>query len=1274
MDKNNNRKPEPLKPPRSSVRSGAETKQVRRVQTRKIPYRVGYNWNKGGRLKELRIRHLARKFLKIWMQKTFGRIHPHKARCHHRTVTLLRAFKGWTDEWWTSRREWSLTMRAECHYKYYLYNWTFHSWLKFMSVQREKKKKVQNAQSFADRQGMRQVWDRWEIFIEMRRMKGRMLESALQQKRMVTLRSAWILWQTKLQQHRDFLALEDKALKHQEQTLQRRVWLQWKESHRAACSQKEKESKASFHFILGLKRKTFHQWISYVSCHQAKKKPQALAVRACHLSLLRTCWSKWCSALYHKRTEEDRLEAAGHLATQSTQRRALQQWKAYVKLCREKAKRNQMATQHHHQYLLHVGLQGLSLNVSWNKAHQLNKNVAAQHHHQTMTSKYWKLWQERVEEAEDKNFQPQLEMALRTNRTTMVSSCFHHWREKLAEKRHMQELEHRADIWFAECKLPWCFNSWIEFTLQRRLHKQRTEKAKVYNQQRQYSWVFYTWWGELEKHKEQMLSERMAVLHEERCHLQRAWDHWRQRTQQQINEVEKQRASDRLYLHTLLHNTIKQWKDNSAEIRDRRNREEQANHQGDLCCMRWTLDKWKKFVQSQRVKKNKLEQMQHYHEVQLLKRVFGTWKKHHLQMCQVYGHAEQLYRRQTRCFLRSVLTAWRENTVLLAEFRIMEQKAENHSQLVLQLKVFLAWRGATAHAVSKRHQQGEALMRAQSCINQVRLQASFRRWRKQTRMAQRERMGTEKARQHHDSKVLSQALKAWNKHHYQCQKNKIMKRQGNMLLRLKMYQTYFERWKMKVQHRRKETRQTERALWHWSLSLQAKVLYGWRLWVTEQRAQREHIARAAQLYRDQLLREGVTCILTYAAHMNSLTSSLQQPSREQRSHHLQRVVRRCAMRWKQQALGKLDRVQEVRGLLPKKSVTFSLPASSNSVLHRVSQSDSVEQRAEDGALSELFLKRKGRPQPRRCEELLASPIKELRKNSTQRQSSVTSTETKSHVTAQQQSHLHTDPHPLELRSVPHKGQAAASSCLQPVTGSFISVPQSFLVSATGHSDPHISAMDSPCGSQETHLLLPPSAFMATSTTYMLGKTSNSNLLLPLHQFVPPPIKQQSSSCSGTIATPWYPEVHMRAFSEEDVEADQASQLMRELLSIQLDMERFQQERKQLRAWQNLKEVLQTWLQTSGKDEEVEKNAVCQELKELEERIDRLSTELSRQKPTMLRHAERIQHLQTVLHTSGVTFLCRQTEEIERITRCLQQDRKTANKSPPSCFLDSSSSV
>ncbi|XP_033482337.2 protein SFI1 homolog [Epinephelus lanceolatus] len=1219
---NGARKPDPVRPRPSSVSSGADRRPVRQVHTRKVLYRVGYSWNKGGRLKELRIRHLARKFLKIWIHNTFGRILPYKARSHYNSVVLRQAFEGWRDEWWTSRREWSLTMRADCHYRYYLYNLAFHSWRRFMSLQREKKRKIQIAQSFADRQQMHLVLERWEVFIEMRRMKNRMLESAIEQNRLATLRSAWSLWQTRLQQHRDLQALEDQAVKQSALALRRRAWLQWREMHTAACCQKEKESRATLHFILRLKRKTLHHWKSYVAHLQTKKEFQAVAQRAHNLHLVARCWSKWIGALHRKRVEEDRLQTAEHLAIRSIQRRALERWRAYVTYCREEAEKYRIASQHHHHHLLRAGLQGLSLNVLRSKTHRLNNNMAVQHHHQTMTCRYWRLWQDCLEEAEDKSFQHLTEMALTNHRAVLLSSCFHHWREKLAEQRRMKESECRADIWFAERMLPRCFDSWVEFTLQRRLHKQMKHKAEVFNRQRQYTSVFYTWWRRSETHKEQMLSERMAILHEERCHLQRAWTCWRERTEQQMEEEEKQKASDRLYLHRLLHKTMTQWKDNSTEIRDRRDREQQACHQGDLRCMRWAVEKWKKFVHSQRVKKSRLKQMQRYHEVKLLRRTFLAWKERHLQMCQIHGDAEELYRQQKQNFLRSALCVWRENSVLLTEVKLKEQQAQNHFQHFLQLKVFLAWREATTCAVSKRHQQEEAVSKVQRSINQAQQLRSFRRWRERTREARRERICMEKARQHHDSNLLSKALCAWNKHHSQCQKNKVMKRQGILLLRLKMYQKYFEQWKIKLQHRRREAKQTEQALWHWSLTLQAKVLCEWRLWVTEQRRKQEQAARAAQVYRDQLLREGVTCILSYAAHMNDLTTSLTQYSQEQKSRHLQRVVKRCAMRWKHRALSKPQREPEVKRQPLKKSVTFCLTTPG---LKNVSPSDSVEQEAEDGLLSQLVFSRMPRRQPRRCVELFDSPPK----INTQKQTVITG--------------AGPAPYPLQLSRPSQEVHHTASSCLHPAKVPVASTCQSIITSNVSPSEPYTSTKDCPQETQNQDVLLPPSAFMTTGTEDMLGKTNSSGFggdvpLVPLHQFVPP-VKYSSA----------YSDVHPRASggeTAEDAATDSTLALTGELLSIQQDMTTYQQDRKQLRAWQKLKQVLQSWLQTSGKDEHMEKSAVCQELKELEDRIDRLSADLAKRKPTMLLHAERIQHLQTALQDAGVSFLRRKIEETE----------------------------
>ncbi|XP_074526467.1 protein SFI1 homolog isoform X2 [Halichoeres trimaculatus] len=1194
-------KQQPVKP-RPNAFGDGRSAQVCKSHTRKIPYRVGYSWNKGGRLKELRIRHLARKFLKIWIQRTFGRILPHKARSHYDRVVLRRAFAGWRDEWWTCRREWSLTMVAECHYRYFLCNLVLRHWQTFVLLRREKKQKLQNAQMFADRKRMCQVWGGWKVFTDLKYVKKRMLGSALELNRLTTLHSAWRLWQTRLHHCQHLYTYEDQTSRHRNQTIQHRAWLRWKEMHTAALCQKEKESKADHLFILNLKRKTLQRWKSHVSLAQTKKKSQEVAQNACRLRLLMMCWRKWKNALHLKWKEEDRLQAAECLAIQCVTRRALEHWKAYVMLCREDAEKDRIAAQHHHHHLLHAGFQGFSLNVIRKKTHRLENNMAVQQYHQTMKTKYLKLWQDRLEEAEDRSFQPQAEMALHNYRTSLLTCCFQYWRESLAEWRHMQELEHHADLWFAERAVPRCFNLWVEFTQQRKLSKQMRHKAAVFNQQRQYSWVFYTWWSRSEEHKEQMLSERMAILHEERCHLQRAWSHWRQRTEQQIMEKEKQEASELLYKHQLLHKTMTQWKDNSTEMRNRRNREQQACHQGNLRNMRWAVEKWKKFVHSQKVKKDKLQQLQHHHEFKLLRHTFVAWKIYTQQMSQIYGHAEQLYIQQKENFCRKVLHVWRGNTVLLTEVRLMEWRAQHHYNHVLQLKVFLGWKEATEHAVLKSLQQREAVSTVLRSKNEVLLLQSLRQWRNQARAARKERICMERARRHHESKLLSKAMKAWNKHHCQCRKNKVMKRQGLLLLRLKMYQTYFEQWRIKLQHRRREAQQTQRALWHWALSLQAKVLCGWRLWVMEQRRKQEQAARAAKVYRDQLLSEGVTCILAYADHMNDLTTSLTQQDREQRSQHLQKVLCSSA----QQTVCKPQTEQEVKGQLPKKSVTFSL-----SGLESVSPSVSAEQEVEDGDLRKLVLSRSHRQQPRRCEELFGSPLR---------------TNPQEHFGAKAALK------PSEL--CPEENNHTVSSCSYPAKDPVTYTTHIIHQPSVPTSEIHVSTED--CNQENQDVLLPPSAFM---TTGLQSKSGNTPSI--------PDFKQQSSA---------YPDVHLKVLSEgtlEEAATHSASSLTSELVRIQTDMQMYQQDRKQLRAWKKLRQVFQRWLQTSGKDEQMDKSTFLQELKELEERIAHLSSDLEDRKPMMLLHTERIQHLRTVLSSSGAPLLC----EMAGDDLSLQHDRK-----------------
>nr|XP_057930874.1 protein SFI1 homolog isoform X2 [Doryrhamphus excisus] len=1080
---NNSRKSAPLQRARSQrVKFGVDTK-VHSLQSRSIPYRVGYNWNKGGRLKELRIRHLARKFLKIWMQNTFGQILPHVAKCHYDSVLQRRTFGGWRDELWASRKEWSLSLRAECHHKYYLLQLTFQSWQTYLALQEEKKSKLHKAQWFDERRRKRRFLDRWENFIQMRRLKSGRNQLARKHHRRTNLYSVWRLWQIKLQQRQKICNMEDQALTHRTVKLQSKAFLQWKEKHAAVCSQRENESKAWLHYISSMKNKSLRDWKSFVRFRQHKRQSQAIATHVACLRLTRLSWTLWRSAWRHKQTEEERLQGAWQLTMRVSQRRALLHWRAYVTRRKEKALRGHMASRHHHKCLQRAVLRGLSLHVSQKRAQQLNKK---------MINKYWRLWKDRLEEAEDEPFQTLTDLALTNYRTNLLSRSYDNWRVKLAQQRHLQELEWRADVWFAEHLLPHYFYSWIEFTHQRRLKKDRTHRADVYNKQRLCTWVWYSWQERLGKRKEEMLSQRMAILHDEQRRLQRAWARWRRRTQQEKEKQGCRRIS------------VTQQKDATPELHGRRSSEEQACRQGNLCRMRRALDKWKKFVQGQKFQTNRLERMQRCHEDGVAKHSFVAWK----------GQYRLNVSEQT-------------------------ERALWHWALTLQAKVFLAWREETKCAV---------FIRADGALNQGN---------NYPRPAEPLKRQTEKSQEHHNTQVLLKALRAWNKHHHARLKYKVMKQQGMLVLRRKMYQNYFQLWRRKFQDTLQVAEQTEQALWHWALTLQAKVLDGWRLWVTEQRKKKIEAVEAAQVYGD---------------HMSDIKRSQRRHDEEARWLRIQSVVRYCFMRWKQRALCKPLAAQPLTT-----KVTFCVTD-----LKKDSPADCD---ADVLDLTSPIIRR----QPRRCTELFEPPLNVLQYEGT--------------LLASPRLSEHSCPSQKYLPAL------FSTSLRHP------SIP--FPAAHQMGDEWDVSLKKIPLSTEDaTHtprdLLLPPAAFMSTEKTdILLG--NGSIRLQDVHPIAP----------SG--------------------ETDEPSSLIIELRSIQQDMRSFQQDRKQLRLWQRTKDVLQCWLQTSGKDEDVDKNSVCQQMKEMEERIDRLSRELEKRRPAMRLHAERVRRLQTALDSSGFSSLYKQAQ-------------------------------
>ena len=75
---------------------------MNKPKRKKRRYDPNYTWNRGGRLKELRIRTLARKFAHKWKRETFGSamVTPSVARRHYDQVVVRSSFHHWRRIWW----------------------------------------------------------------------------------------------------------------------------------------------------------------------------------------------------------------------------------------------------------------------------------------------------------------------------------------------------------------------------------------------------------------------------------------------------------------------------------------------------------------------------------------------------------------------------------------------------------------------------------------------------------------------------------------------------------------------------------------------------------------------------------------------------------------------------------------------------------------------------------------------------------------------------------------------------------------------------------------------------------------------------------------------------------------------------------------------------------------------------------------------------------------------------------------------------------------------
>ncbi|XP_075391168.1 protein SFI1 homolog isoform X2 [Tenrec ecaudatus] len=1149
-----------------------------------------------GRLKDLRVRCMTRKFLFLWIRKTFGRISPTKARCYYEQRVQRKVFEEWKEEWWISHREWKLCVRADCHYRYYLYNLMFQTWQTYVRQQQETRRKYSRAEDHDAKQKIRQAWKSWVIYVVMRRTKLGMQMAASGLRQRSTLRVWWSKWRWRLGQVHMDRVLHTTAVKHRALSLQLQAWSRWHGQYLCAQRDRQKVVSAVKYHQHWQKRSCLRAWLVYVQLRRRKKQRNEMADRFYHITLLQTRFCDWQWAWQWKESLHAHQALVQVLARRMALRRAFVHWKHYKLLCAEAAAQHRMAEEHRRRHLLSVCFRALKDNVARAQLQQIRKNLAHQQRKATLLRGFWDCWQRGLELREEREQLSSMHAARDHYRSTLLLGCIKRWTQHVQRRRHKQLLQAGADGHFQQRALPAAFQTWRSLCRRHQQERARNARAARFHRETLGRQVFAVWQQKTLQHRESRLVERVAILHAERQLLLRAWSTWHQQAAACHQERQRQAVACAHHRQWQLQRAFRVWRESAQGRRTEKLGKARAAEFHAVQLLRWAWNRWRECLALLNAERQKLVQADRHRQCTLLRRVWRGWVTYQDRGRQVLREVAAREGQHNRRLLRGMLQRWHENTVARVDEAQKARQAHHHYRRIICSKVLAQWREASAVQIYYRQQEDWTVQEARRMLDRGCVQIVFRRWQSRSQSVAQQRVQMERAAQHHRRRLLREAVARWKAYHLGCIRKALLRRQSAQLLVERLSRSCFRQWSRQLVAQREEQQGTAKALWFWSISLQAKAWDAWQRFMLERKRKKARLERAAQAHQQQLLREGVTQLLQFAAGQKASRQQWHAQQQAQVAHGLHRAVRHCAMLWKQKALGPAKYPLTSKPTTPSRRVTFEVPlvslisagagdAALETKRPRAKPEpslDSLALAAGDSRLLELSAARPVRRQPR-CPDFLLEP----------EQSRVLGCRP------------HQGPRP---EKVPHPGvsQPASTSLPQP------SQEEAWMAPAPCSSLPQPKTLPRPPGLKEPPtrmagpklVLLPPSSFMPRRGRTAAGVSVQPHSAPPL---AGPPDPQLLLPGDFTGPQAW-PELAPASAGSAPLQA--------ELAGIRQQLQHYQSTKQNLCSCQRQANILRRWLELSREeprpeDQEAEQQ-VQKELEEVEAQIQHLTATLRAQ--------------------------------------------------------------
>ncbi|XP_075424543.1 protein SFI1 homolog isoform X2 [Ascaphus truei] len=1125
------------------------------------------------------------------------------------------------------------------------------------------------------------AWHHWRIYVKICRTKRHMLCEALEFREHVTLRGSWHGWMVQLQRRRAARGMESLALKHWAVSLQIRAWLQWRELYLQTEEEKLSETRAVMHHRSRKLRTSLRAWLLYIHYRRAKQHQHNLAVQLYRDHLTQRYFSDWRGLLERLRCVRAVQERCDSLATRCVLRRTFTHWKHYMLMCSEETCLQDVADTYHRLLLLRLGWRTLRQNVTRIRVYQRGRILAAQQRHVTLLRSSWAAWKSRLEQKEEEQHLSLTLAAHAHYRSALMQKSFSRWLQ-YKQKSRVKQVQHRAaDRHYAKSILPRSFHIWRKHQDLQRQSREMDELAADFNRSSVQRRVLLVWRKKLNEQRENRLAERLAILHSDWRLTARFWCTWRDRLEARLTErdgdaVAAQHCSRRRLLSALC-----TWRENAQAIREQRASEEEALRYHCQGSLRKAWHRWRRFVSGRREewKRHLHADLQYRHC--LLARVLGAWKRYHKSSQSILRHVAEKEKQRDRSVLRTALCTWRRHGAAQAEERRQEAQAAQCYRTATLAQVLGAWRDTACVRAHHREQQAAAVRQAAACLQRGRVRCLFLYWRELAHTTRAMRVKMEAAAMHHGRRLLKDCVRKWKVCHVQGLRKLLLQRQGARLLGQRLCRSCLRRWHQMLVEKQTQDAQTVQSLWHWSLTLQGKVFDGWLGYVWERRRKKGRLTEAVEVYRADLLQDGVTRILRYMSGMKQFRAQLmtQNQVKEVYTQHL--AVHRCAMIWKEKALRRKPRPPR------QKRVTFRALEQAEGAVRRtpaqgaapgpVRGKASAEIRAGgEPVLSTICESRSQRLKPRTPDFLrrslerggmLSEVLSSCSKSDhpeldTSHQTSALKTSLRKEPTPPGEGFPAPPPHPASIRThhtppgegfpAPPPHPASIRTHHTPPGEGFPAPTPHPASTRTSHSEVtpapavHFSSSSLVSAAPPPFIiphpaapipeLMPPSSFMsrADTTSRLPHLAEQPGSVNPLCSGVQSDYSKQLLSPSdflqGTKGLTHDTAGYRKQMDERLTEKRQSADLETELVQIKHVMQRYQNQKQDLKAWRRQAGILRGWLETSDTEQRPDEQSITHEvhneLQQLELQMEKLAHKLAGERTQVRSYITRIQEI------------------------------------------------